>query len=422
MSINLLDMAKGVLTPDMISKAAGLLGESPEGTTKALGGVLPLVLGGMADHSSKPAGAEALLGVLTSGKAGSGTLDNLGSLLGGGAQSSDMMSMGSGLVGSMFGEKAGGLANLVSSFSGIKSGSASGLMGMIAPILMGLIGKQLTGAGGGGLNLGSLTSLLGGQKDAVAAAMPDGIKAGLGNIPGLGFLTGASTATKAAVGAGAAAVGAGAAALGGAATMATNTVRNTTDETVAAAGGIGKIIPWLLGAAVIAGLAWYFFGRPKPEVVVPPVDATAPVEDVVDTAAAAVGGFVLPSIDPTATAESCNGLFRDALVGKTINFDTGKATIAADSTVVLDELAGVAGRCAAFKINVGGHTDAVGSAASNKALSQERAGAVSAYLSGKGVAATQLSATGFGEEKLIDKGDTEESRAKNRRIEFTVSK
>jgi OmpA-OmpF porin, OOP family len=403
MSINLLDMAKGVLTPDMMSKAAGLLGESPEGTGKALSGVLPLVLGGMADHAAKPAGAEALLGMLTSGKAGAGTLDNLGSLLGGGSQSSDMMSMGSGLIGSMFGDKAGGLANAVSSFAGIKSGSASGLMGMAAPIIMGLIGKHLTGAGGGGLNLGALTGLLGGQKDHIAAAMPAGLTSSLG-----GLLGGAGTTTRAAV-------GAGAAALGGAATMATGAVRDVRDDTAAAAGGIGRIIPWLLGAAVIAGLAWYFL-RSKPEPVV------TPVAPVAETVTPPIETAVVPTIDPNATADTCNADFRTALTGKTINFDTGKASIAADSIPVLDSLEVVAGKCAAFHIEVGGHTDAVGSAASNKTLSQARAGAVMKYLTDKGVAASQVTAVGYGEEKLVDKGDTEEARAKNRRIEFTVTK
>ncbi len=395
MSINLLDLAKGVLTPDMVSKAAGLLGESPEGTTKALSGALPLVLGGMADHATKPDGAAGLLSVLSSGKT-DGLLGNLGGMLGGGQQSSDMMSMGSGLIGSMFGDKAGGMANMLGSFAGIKSGAASGLMGMIAPILMGLVGKQLTGAGGGGLNVGSLLGLLGGQREHINAAMP----AGLGSL--LGGLGGAK-----------AAVGAGAAALGGAAAMATGAARDTRDEAVAAAGGIGRLIPWLLGAAVLAGLAWYFFGRTKPA----PVEA--PPAPVVEEQAPEP---TVPTIDPNATADTCNAEFKTALAGKTINFDTGKATIAADSTALLDSLAAVASKCAAFKIEVGGHTDARGKADANKALSQSRATAVEDYLKGKGVPAAQMTAVGYGEEKLLDKGDTDEAHAKNRRIEFNVSK
>lgn len=407
MSINLLDLAKGVMTPDMVSKAAGLLGESSDGTAKALSGALPMVLGGMASHATKPDGASALLGVLTSGKT-DGILGNLGGLLGGGQQSSDMMSMGSGLIGSMFGDKAGGMANALSSFAGIKSGAASGLMGMVAPILMGLIGKQLTGAGGGGLNAGSLLGLLGGQKDHIAAAMPSGLQSGLSGL--MGNLTGHATA----------AVGAGTAALGGAAAMA----RDTRDEAAAAAGGIGRLIPWLLGAAVLAGLGWYFFGRAKPVEVAPEPVATAepapePTPPAVEPTPAPAA---VATIDPNATADTCNADFKTALTGKTINFDTGKATIAADSTALLDSLAAVAGKCAAFKIEVGGHTDAVGSAESNKKLSQARAGAVAAYLGTKGVPAAQMTAVGYGEEKLIDKGDTPEARAKNRRIEFTVSK
>jgi outer membrane protein OmpA-like peptidoglycan-associated protein len=209
--------------------------------------------------------------------------------------------------------------------------------------------------------------------------------------------------------------------------MASTAARDVRDEAAAAAGGISKLIPWLLGAAVLAGLAWYFFGRAKPEaqdMAPPPAVAEEPAPVVEEPApdVEAPAAFVLPEIDPTATAESCTKLFSDTLVGKTVNFDTGAATIQADSKPVLDELAGVAGRCAAFKISVGGHTDAVGAAEANKSLSQARAAAVVAYLTEKGVPATQLTAVGYGEEKLIDKGDTEEARAKNRRIEFTVTK
>jgi OmpA-OmpF porin, OOP family len=427
MSINLLDLAKGALTPDMISKAAGLLGESNDGTAKALSGVLPVVLGGMASSAAKPEGASALLGVLTSGKT-DGILGNLGGMLGGGQQSSDMMSMGSGLIGSLFGDKAGGIANLLGSFAGIKSGSASGLMGMIAPVIMGLIGKQLTGAGGGGLNVGALTGLLGGQKDHIAAALPAELKTGLAGIPGVGGML--SGLLGSAGGAATAAVGAGAAAIGGAAHMASNATREVREEAAAAGGGIGKLIPWLLGAAVLAGLAWYFFGRSKPEAqdmaptpaaVEEPAPAVEEPAPAVEEPAAAVEAPAMPAIDPNATAETCNAEFKTALEGKSVNFETGKAAIAADSTALLDALAATAGKCAAFKIEVAGHTDAVGAAAGNKSLSQSRASAVVEYLKGKGVAASQLTAVGYGEEKLIDKGDTEEARAKNRRIEFTVT-
>lgn len=67
-----------------------------------------------------------------------------------------------------------------------------------------------------------------------------------------------------------------------------------------------------------------------------------------------------------------------------------------------------------------GHTDAVGSAESNKALSQKRAQAVVNYLVKQGVDPAQLQAVGYGQEQPIADNVTPEGQFKNRRIEFEV--
>ena len=127
-----------------------------------------------------------------------------------------------------------------------------------------------------------------------------------------------------------------------------------------------------------------------------------------------------PKADPNATAASCNADFAKALNGQTIEFDTAKATIRPVSTPLLDNLVQIAGRCSNFKMNVGGHTDAVGNAAANVKLSQARAASVDSYLTSKGVAASQVSATGYGQSKPIDTSGTQAGNQKNRRIEITV--
>lgn len=129
-----------------------------------------------------------------------------------------------------------------------------------------------------------------------------------------------------------------------------------------------------------------------------------------------------PRADPNATAASCDADFAKALAGKTIEFDTGKATIRAASTSVLDSLVQVAGRCSNFKMAVEGHTDAVGNAAANMTLSQARATAVEDYLAKSGVAGGQMTAVGFGQTKPVDTSGTPAGNQKNRRIEINVTK
>ena len=139
------------------------------------------------------------------------------------------------------------------------------------------------------------------------------------------------------------------------------------------------------------------------------------------TGLVAAAAMAAPKADPNATAASCNADFDAALAGKTVEFDTGAATIRSTSAALLDGLVQIAGRCSNFKMAVEGHTDAVGNAASNLKLSQSRADAVDAYLSERGVAATQVSAQGFGSSRPLDTSGTPAGNQKNRRIEVTVA-
>jgi outer membrane protein OmpA-like peptidoglycan-associated protein len=73
-----------------------------------------------------------------------------------------------------------------------------------------------------------------------------------------------------------------------------------------------------------------------------------------------------------------------------------------------------------MKIEIGGHTDNVGTKEYNKALSQNRAKSVYNYLIEKGVSADRLSYKGYDFSIPIADNDTEEGRALNRRTEFKV--
>jgi OOP family OmpA-OmpF porin len=101
-----------------------------------------------------------------------------------------------------------------------------------------------------------------------------------------------------------------------------------------------------------------------------------------------------------------------------IHFATGQATIQPDSEQTLDEIVKLLTASPELKLRIEGYTDNVGSAASNLALSDKRAQAVVAWLTGKGIAAARLSAKGFGQTNPVGDNTTEEGRAKNRRVEL----
>ncbi|MEJ7623503.1 MAG: OmpA family protein [Pyrinomonadaceae bacterium] len=101
-----------------------------------------------------------------------------------------------------------------------------------------------------------------------------------------------------------------------------------------------------------------------------------------------------------------------------INFDFNSDTIKPESKPALDQIVGVLKENKDWKMTVEGHTDNVGGAASNKALSEKRANAVKAYLIGKGIESLRLNFSGLGLTKPVASNETEAGRAQNRRVEL----
>jgi outer membrane protein OmpA-like peptidoglycan-associated protein len=106
-----------------------------------------------------------------------------------------------------------------------------------------------------------------------------------------------------------------------------------------------------------------------------------------------------------------------------INFATGKATIQPDSYPVLDEVASILEQYPMLEIEIGGHTDNVGTNVANVKLSEARAKAVLAYLVQKYplLDATHFTAIGYGPMVPVASNKSKLGKAKNRRVEFKVT-
>ncbi|WP_348766571.1 OmpA family protein [uncultured Salinisphaera sp.] len=110
----------------------------------------------------------------------------------------------------------------------------------------------------------------------------------------------------------------------------------------------------------------------------------------------------------------------DALANRTIEFESGSATLTPQGLQIVDEMAGPISKLKNKRVEIIGHTDNSGSRLANLALSANRAEAVKAALVDKGIPARSLITLGAGSQRPIASNDTAAGRARNRRIEFRI--
>jgi len=102
-------------------------------------------------------------------------------------------------------------------------------------------------------------------------------------------------------------------------------------------------------------------------------------------------------------------------------FGFDKSNLSSEAKTNLNKLVAVLNSYPDTNIEIQGHTDSKGSESYNQNLSKERAGAVSNYLSDKGIAYNRLAVKGFGENSPKYSNDTKDGQTQNRRVEFLIT-
>ena len=103
-----------------------------------------------------------------------------------------------------------------------------------------------------------------------------------------------------------------------------------------------------------------------------------------------------------------------------VNFEFDSDRLTEEAKLILNQVADTLKSYADVNVEIAGHTDGIGTDAYNLGLSERRSISVKNYLTGQGVDARRMSPNGYGETQPIDTNDTEEGRAKNRRVELRV--
>ena len=136
--------------------------------------------------------------------------------------------------------------------------------------------------------------------------------------------------------------------------------------------------------------------------------------------AAATGAAAALETTGEFTTEACIGRFEILSRTGNIYFRPGSARLSEESAPLLTQVADIIRRCPDLRVQVSGHTDAIGSAASNQRLSERRAGSVVSYLRDRGIEAGRMRSVGYDESRPMGGNDTDKGRSRYRRIEFTA--
>lgn len=128
-----------------------------------------------------------------------------------------------------------------------------------------------------------------------------------------------------------------------------------------------------------------------------------------------------PGTPPSFKVDVVGCMVEQTVALQNVNFAFGSDELTDGAKTILDGIAASLLAQTAVKVQVTGHTDALGPQSYNLQLSQRRAKSVIDYLSGKSVDAARLSAEGEGEFSPIASNDSEEGRAQNRRVEFKIT-
>lgn len=118
---------------------------------------------------------------------------------------------------------------------------------------------------------------------------------------------------------------------------------------------------------------------------------------------------------------ACVGDVRGAARQVEVHFARGRAGLDSSGKALIDRLIGSLNGCPEAALNISGHADASGNPRRNLALSRRRARGVAAYMIDKGIDAGRLAAVGYGETRPVAPNDTRANRAKNRRIEVSIT-
>ena len=444
MSLNIIDLIKGQLGSALVTQAASQLGESESGISKAIGGLLPAVVGGLANNSDNPSVLDAIKTAPSQGV--------LGNLLGLASENTWVQ----GLLTSIFGDKLSGLVNSIATYAGISNNSSASLLNLVTGATIGSVGKH---AADNNLDQSGISSLLNDQKGIVSSLLPAGLSLASLNVgdwaKGYKFDNDNDTIKTSPV---------------STPTPTPTPISNEepkievtrnvadggtfTDRPTTSEGG--SIWKWLLPVLLLIAASYFLWKQcDKKETTTTTTVAgdslntttdsssmqndtattmtTTKVDENIDLNGTALKGYKGGMEDNMITflksGSYASAADDEALKDNWYNFDhvnfkMGSATeLEAGSQGQLENLVAILKAYPEAKVKIGGYTDKVGNEAANVKLSGERATYIKDWLAKQGVGAQVTGADGYGSKfATVDAAATNEERAVDRKMAVRFTK
>ncbi|MBK1895705.1 OmpA family protein [Chryseobacterium paridis] len=443
MSLNVIDLIKGQLGPALVSQAASQFGESESGISKAIGGLLPAVVGGLANNADNPGVLDAI-----SGASSSGILSNL---LGGSSNNSVI----TGLLSSIFGDKVSGLVNSIATFAGISNNSSSSLLNLVTGATVGTVGKY---AADNNLGQSGISSLLNDQKGIVSSLLPAGLSLASFGLGAENWFGQAKETVSSVTSTAKDNIAEGVATAKESVSEGTREIKEQFNNNNNNNQGGGSIWKWLLPLLLLIAAGYFLWKQcEKKETTTTTMGAdstgthsdTATAVSPTDTAATvAAPAKVDENIDLNGTAlKGYKGGMEDKMIAflksggyknaaddaalKTtwydfdhVNFKMGSSTeLEAGSQGQLENLVAILKAFPEAKIKIGGYTDKTGNEASNVKLSAARANYIKDWLGKQNLGAQVIGADGYGSKfATVDAKASDAERAVDRKMSIRFAK
>lgn len=370
---NMLTSLQSYMDPGFINRISNLLGQSPENVKTGVNNALPALLMGIVNKGSNIEGAQTLLRAIRQGgydsRAPAEALREFE-----GDKATNAIQKGSDIVRGIFGNNADSIIERVSQASGLPSSGMSKIFATLAPLVMTVLGSRVKQ---GNLNATSLMGFLSNQKASLVRFAPP-------------ELFSAATSGRPVVG----------------------------SEPSGVRYGERRGVSWMtIGLITLLLAGAYLLTRGPGDRMIAPTD----VDETVQAQPRGLAELPTPMSEFDEFLASGNaGELPKRFQFEELNFEVAKTDLVPGSETELDRIAEILKQNPNVIVRIEGFTDSTGDPAANQALSLARANRVKEELVNRGVDGARIETAGRGAESPIVPNDTEENRARNRRIEVVV--